>query len=107
MTKAIMIQGAGSNVGKSLLVAGLARAYTLNGQETQAQEAAGKASSLQPVFGVPDPIRFSVEERAVDRIGLAIFAGYVMDARWTVNIDTPADLAVAELVVANWDRLRA
>ena len=34
-------------------------------------------------------------------------AGYVMDARWTVNIDTPADLAVAELVVADWDRLRA
>jgi adenosylcobyric acid synthase len=31
MTRAIMIQGAGSNVGKSLIVAGLARAYTLRG----------------------------------------------------------------------------
>lgn len=31
MTKAIMIQGAGSNVGKSMLVAGLARAYGLRG----------------------------------------------------------------------------
>ena len=29
MTKAIMIQGAGSNVGKSMLVAGIARAFTL------------------------------------------------------------------------------
>lgn len=31
MTKAIMIQGAGSNVGKSLVVAGLARAFTRQG----------------------------------------------------------------------------
>jgi len=31
MTKAIMIQGAGSNVGKSLLVAGLARAARRRG----------------------------------------------------------------------------
>ncbi len=31
MTKAIMIQGAGSNVGKSMLVAGIARAFTLRG----------------------------------------------------------------------------
>jgi len=31
MTKAIMIQGTGSNVGKSLLVAGLARAFTRRG----------------------------------------------------------------------------
>ena len=31
MAKTIMIQGAGSNVGKSLVVAGLARAYTLQG----------------------------------------------------------------------------
>ncbi len=31
MTRAIMIQGAGSNVGKSLLVAGLARAFTRRG----------------------------------------------------------------------------
>jgi adenosylcobyric acid synthase len=31
MTRSIMIQGAGSNVGKSLIVAGLARAYTLRG----------------------------------------------------------------------------
>jgi len=31
MTKAIMIQGAGSNVGKSRLVAGIARAFTLRG----------------------------------------------------------------------------
>lgn len=31
MTRAIMIQGAGSNVGKSLIVAGLARAFTLRG----------------------------------------------------------------------------
>ncbi len=31
MTPAIMIQGAGSNVGKSLLVAGLARALTARG----------------------------------------------------------------------------
>lgn len=31
MTKAIMIQGTGSNVGKSMIVAGLARAFTLRG----------------------------------------------------------------------------
>ncbi|MBU1278829.1 MAG: AAA family ATPase, partial [Alphaproteobacteria bacterium] len=31
MTKAIMIQGAGSNVGKSMLVAGIARAMTRRG----------------------------------------------------------------------------
>ena len=31
MTKAIMIQGAGSNVGKSMIVAGLARAFTRRG----------------------------------------------------------------------------
>ena len=31
MAKAIMIQGAGSNVGKSMIVAGLARAYSLRG----------------------------------------------------------------------------
>ncbi|MDA3859536.1 MAG: AAA family ATPase, partial [Roseovarius sp.] len=31
MARAIMIQGAGSNVGKSMLVAGLARAYRLRG----------------------------------------------------------------------------
>ncbi|GKY89534.1 cobyric acid synthase [Sinisalibacter aestuarii] len=31
MARSIMIQGAGSNVGKSLIVAGLARAYTLRG----------------------------------------------------------------------------
>ena len=31
MAKAIMIQGAGSNVGKSLIVAGLARAYARRG----------------------------------------------------------------------------
>jgi len=31
MTKAIMIQGAGSNVGKSILVAGLARAAVRRG----------------------------------------------------------------------------
>ncbi|MFT7523931.1 MAG: adenosylcobyric acid synthase, partial [Candidatus Paceibacteria bacterium] len=33
MTKAIMIQGAGSNVGKSLLVAGLCRAFTRRGMK--------------------------------------------------------------------------
>ncbi|MEI4234097.1 cobyric acid synthase [Roseovarius sp. D22-M7] len=32
MTRAIMIQGAGSNVGKSMLVAGLARAFTRRGR---------------------------------------------------------------------------
>ncbi|MEM1006474.1 MAG: AAA family ATPase, partial [Pseudomonadota bacterium] len=31
MVRAIMIQGTGSNVGKSVLVAGLARAYTRRG----------------------------------------------------------------------------
>src|ERR671939_193614 len=31
MVRAVMIQGAGSNVGKSLLVAGLARAYRARG----------------------------------------------------------------------------
>ena len=31
MTKAIMIQGAGSNVGKSMLVAGIARAFANRG----------------------------------------------------------------------------
>ncbi|MBS4010027.1 MAG: hypothetical protein KGZ72_04645, partial [Roseovarius sp.] len=31
MTRAIMIQGAGSNVGKSMLVAGMARAYARRG----------------------------------------------------------------------------
>ena len=31
MAKAIMIQGAGSNVGKSMIVAGLARAFTNQG----------------------------------------------------------------------------
>ena len=30
MAKAIMVQGAGSNVGKSLIVAGLARALVLD-----------------------------------------------------------------------------
>ncbi|MEM7285160.1 MAG: acylneuraminate cytidylyltransferase family protein [Actinomycetota bacterium] len=31
-------------------------------------------------------------------------SGYVMDSRWTVNIDTPADVALAEVVVSEWDR---
>lgn len=31
MTRAIMVQGAGSNVGKSMIVAGLARAFTRRG----------------------------------------------------------------------------
>ncbi len=35
MTKTIMIQGAGSNVGKSMLVAGLARAYHLRGMKVR------------------------------------------------------------------------
>ena len=35
MTKAIMIQGAGSNVGKSMIVAGLARAFSLRGLQVR------------------------------------------------------------------------
>jgi len=54
----------------SVVHASLARAFRLNGQEARAQEAADKASSFAPVFGVPDPIRFSVEARAVDPLTL-------------------------------------
>lgn len=35
MTKAIMIQGAGSNVGKSMIVAGLCRAFSLRGMKVR------------------------------------------------------------------------
>jgi len=54
----------------SVVYTSLARAYRQKGQESQAQEALTRSNTLQPVFGVPDPIRFGVEERAVDPLSL-------------------------------------
>ena len=54
----------------SVVHSSLARAYRSQGKEDEARKAAQSATSLQPVFGVPDPIRFAVEERAVDPLSL-------------------------------------
>ncbi|SEW25971.1 adenosylcobyric acid synthase (glutamine-hydrolysing) [Cognatiyoonia koreensis] len=71
MTKAIMIQGAGSNVGKSMLVAGIARAWTQQGlrvapfkPQNMSNNAAvtidggeiGRAQALQAMAAGRDPI---------------------------------------------------
>jgi len=71
MTKAIMIQGAGSNVGKSMLVAGIARAWSQQGlrvapfkPQNMSNNAAvtvdggeiGRAQALQALAAGVDPI---------------------------------------------------
>ncbi len=71
MTKAIMIQGAGSNVGKSMIVAGLARAFTRRGlsvapfkPQNMSNNAAvtvdggeiGRAQALQAMAAGLDPV---------------------------------------------------
>ena len=71
MTKAIMIQGAGSNVGKSMLVAGIARAWAQDGlrvapfkPQNMSNNAAvtvdggeiGRAQALQAVAAGRDPV---------------------------------------------------
>jgi len=56
--------------GDSVVQTSLARAYRQKGRESEAREALARSSELSPVFGVPDPIRFAVEELAVDPLSL-------------------------------------
>ena len=54
----------------SVVQTSLARAYRQKGREAEAQAALARSGELNPVFGVPDPIRFAVEELAVDPLSL-------------------------------------
>ena len=44
--------------------------------------------------------------RRTGELIVAPTGGYLMDADWTVNIDRPLDVAIAEVVVAAWDQRR-
>ncbi len=50
----------------SIVFTALARAYQLKGNRGRAQEAADRAATLQPQLSLPDPVRFAVNELAVN-----------------------------------------
>ncbi len=64
-----------------------------------------RRQDLPPVYHRNGAL-YATRVEALRRTGELMIAptgAYVMDAAWTVNIDIPADLPVADVVVAAWD----
>lgn len=87
----------------SIVHTSLARAYFLAGDAEAAQAAEAEAKRLQPVYGVPDPVRRAVDDRALspracderakERMLAGDFAGAIEDLLALSEVD-PDDSSV-------------